>query len=291
MGGILSSLMLPFAKHHIDKNMPELPEVETTRRGIAPHVEGKQLTGAIIRQHQLRWPIPEELPSLLTKRKVLSISRRGKYLLFEFSHGHLIVHLGMSGSLRICPVTTAPQKHDHVDFLLSNKQCLRFHDPRRFGAILWTQEPILAHKLLNHLGPEPLSDAFTPELLFSLSRKRSKDIKAFVMDSRIVVGVGNIYANEALFSAGIRPTKAAGKISKKQSEQLVSEIKKVLQRSITQGGTTLRDFVGGDGKPGYFVQQLNVYGRAGKPCKVCARTLKEIRQAGRSTVYCSGCQS
>ena len=197
----------------------------------------------------------------------------------------------MSGSLRICSSLTPPQKHDHVDFLLSGKQCLRFHDPRRFGAVLWTGEPIEQHRLLRHLGPEPLTDDFTAEYLFKCSRKRRKDVKTFIMDSRIVVGVGNIYANEALFSAGIRPTKAAGKITKKQSVLLVDEIKKVLQRSITQGGTTLRDFVGGDGKPGYFVQQLNVYGRAGLPCKTCSSTLKEIRQAGRSSVYCPRCQS
>ena len=271
--------------------MPELPEVETTRRGIAPHVEGKQLQGVVIRQHQLRWPIPDVLPQMLAKRKVLSIGRRGKYLLFRFTHGHLIVHLGMSGSLRICPVSTTPQKHDHVDLLLPNQQCLRFHDPRRFGAILWTEKPIEHHRLLSHLGPEPLSDDFTPELLFRLSRKRSKDIKALIMDSQIVVGVGNIYANEALFSAGIRPTKAAGKLTQKQSARLVAEIKTVLQRSITQGGTTLRDFVGGDGQPGYFVQQLNVYGRSGEACKVCETVLKEVRQAGRSSVYCPSCQS
>ena len=270
--------------------MPELPEVETTRRGIASHIEGKALSKVVIRQHKLRWPIPKALPTLLAKRKVIAISRRGKYLLFQFSHGYMLVHLGMSGSLRICNATEAPQKHDHVDFILPNKQCLRFHDPRRFGAILWTDEPVAEHKLLQHLGPEPLSNEFDGELLFKLSRKRTKDIKAFIMDSRIVVGVGNIYTNEALFSAGIRPTKAAGKITKKQSALLVTEIKTVLQRSITQGGTTLRDFVGGDGKPGYFVQQLNVYGRAGKPCKVCNYLLKEIRQAGRSSVYCAKCQ-
>jgi len=271
--------------------MPELPEVETTRRGIAPYVEGKQFAGVSIRHHQLRWPIPTELPTLLSKRKVIGLERRGKYLLFRFSHGHLIVHLGMSGSLRICPLSTPAQKHDHVDFILTGKQCLRFHDPRRFGAILWTDEPIAEHRLLNHLGPEPLTEDFNAELLFKRSRKRSKDIKAFIMDSRIVVGVGNIYANEALFSAGIRPTKAAGKITKKQSALLVEEIKQVLQRSITQGGTTLRDFVGGDGKPGYFVQQLNVYGRSAEPCKRCNSLLKEIRQAGRSSVYCPSCQS
>lgn len=271
--------------------MPELPEVETTRRGIAAHIEGKIIADISIRQHQLRWPIPNELPSLLRRRKVVRIDRRGKYLLFYFSHGVLLIHLGMSGSLRICATTSPLQKHDHVDFLLSGKKCLRFHDPRRFGAILWTDAPIEEHKLLRHLGPEPLSDAFTWEYLFQQSRKRTKDIKALIMDSRIVVGVGNIYANEALFSAGIRPSKTAGKITKKQTTRLVDEIKKVLQRSITQGGTTLRDFVGGDGQPGYFIQQLNVYGRAGEPCHNCKQTLKEIRQAGRSSVYCSTCQN
>jgi formamidopyrimidine-DNA glycosylase len=270
--------------------MPELPEVETTRRGISPHIQGKQVSSVIIRQHQLRWPVDPQLPDYLSCKKLLDIQRRGKYLLLLFHHGCLMIHLGMSGSLRIVDKKTEPIKHDHVDILFSDNICLRFHDPRRFGSILWTEAPVESHRLLAKLGPEPLSTDFSGEYLFKASRKRQKDVKAFIMDSHTVVGVGNIYANESLFTAGIRPTKAAGKLTRKQCEQWVDEIQKVLQRSITQGGTTLRDFVGGDGKPGYFAQQLNVYGRGDKPCRTCQTTLKEIRQAQRTTVYCPNCQ-
>ena len=271
--------------------MPELPEVETTRRGISPHIEGKRLTRIIIRQHSLRWPIPQELPQLLARRVLKDIQRRGKYLLFHFSNGHMLIHLGMSGSLRIVNPQESQRKHDHVDFIFSGNTCLRFHDPRRFGAILWTDAPLDDHKLLSHLGPEPLSPDFHLDYLFAKSRQRKKDIKTFIMDSKVVVGVGNIYANEALFDAGIRPTKAAGKVSKKQYEKLIAAIKQVLERSIIQGGTTLRDFVGGNGQPGYFVQQLKAYGREGLACKQCATTLKATRQSQRITVYCPHCQS
>jgi formamidopyrimidine-DNA glycosylase len=270
--------------------MPELPEVETTRLGINPHICGGTIKKVLIRQHSLRWPIPSDLPKTINNKKLLSISRRGKYLLFEFSHGHLLIHLGMSGSLRITKPQEPPKKHDHVDILFSKDQCLRFHDPRRFGAILWTSESILDHPLLSKLGPEPLNEAFNGEYLFTKSRKRKKDIKTFIMDSHIVVGVGNIYANEALFDAGIRPTRAAGKVTRKEYSLLVKGIKKVLNKSIKQGGTTLRDFVGSDGKPGYFVQQLKVYGRDGLNCKQCGKILKSIRQSQRATVYCSHCQ-
>ncbi|MEO0442605.1 MAG: bifunctional DNA-formamidopyrimidine glycosylase/DNA-(apurinic or apyrimidinic site) lyase [Pseudomonadota bacterium] len=270
--------------------MPELPEVETTRRGILPHIGGKKVSKVTIRQYQLRWPIPTDLASTLEKRKLLDVQRRGKYLLLAFHHGHLLIHLGMSGSLRIIHPEDALRKHDHVDILFSKNICLRFHDPRRFGCILWTDKPVLEHSLLAQLGPEPLHDTFNGEYLFNKSRKRSKDIKAFIMDSRIVVGVGNIYANESLFSAGIRPSKAAGKVTAKQYHSLAQEIKRVLKRSIKQGGTTLRDFVGSDGNPGYFLQQLNVYGREGLACKACGKPLKHIRQAQRATVYCPHCQ-
>ncbi len=271
--------------------MPELPEVETTRLGITPHVEGRRVAKTLIRQASLRWPIPNDLPEQLARRQLLGISRRGKYLIFRFTHGHMLIHLGMSGSLRIVDADDVPKKHDHVDIIFSGNRCLRYHDPRRFGAILWTSAEVDTHKLLVNLGPEPLSDDFHSEYLFKRSRKRTKDIKTFIMDSHIVVGVGNIYANEALFAAGIRPIKAAGKVTRNQYGMLVEEIKRVLKRSIVQGGTTLRDFVGGDGKPGYFVQQLNVYGREGLPCKVCAKPLKAIRQAQRISVYCNQCQS
>jgi formamidopyrimidine-DNA glycosylase len=269
--------------------MPELPEVETTRRGISPYVKGRAVSGVKVRQYSLRWPIPKQLGSNLLGHKLLDIHRRGKYLLFQFAHGHMLIHLGMSGSLRVVNPEEIPKKHDHVDIVFSDI-CLRYHDPRRFGAVLWTGDDIESHKLLAHLGPEPLTQDFTGEYLFAHSRKRKKDIKSFIMDSHVVVGVGNIYANEALFSAGIRPTKAAGKVTAKKYLMLVDEIKKVLKKSITQGGTTLKDFVGGDGKPGYFVQQLNVYGRKGKPCVNCGKLLKEIRQSQRSSVYCTQCQ-
>ncbi|MFT5420190.1 MAG: formamidopyrimidine-DNA glycosylase [Candidatus Endobugula sp.] len=271
--------------------MPELPEVETTRRGIAPHIEGRQVRSVIIRQNQLRWPITPHIAEHLPRKKLLNVSRRSKYLLFRFSHGHLLVHLGMSGSLRIInPQIDPPQKHDHVDIIFSTTIALRFHDPRRFGSILWTSEDPIQHKLLAKLGPEPLTNDFSADYLFNASRKRKQEAKTFIMNSHIVVGVGNIYANESLFSAGIRPTKMAGKLTKKNCEAWVNCIKTVLQRSITQGGTTLRDFVGGDGKPGYFAQQLNVYGRGGEACINCKKPLKEIRQAQRSSVYCCHCQ-
>lgn len=269
--------------------MPELPEVETTRLGVSPHVLGRQVTNLVIRQSQLRWPIPEDLAEQLHRRKLIETQRRGKYLLFKFSHGFLIIHLGMSGSLRICHPDDSHKKHDHVDIIFSGNHCLRYHDPRRFGAILWTAN-LAEHPLLCHLGPEPLSEDFSGDYLFAKSRKRSKDVKSFIMDSRIVVGVGNIYANEALFSAGIRPTKAAGKVSRASYERLGQEIQLILAKAIKQGGTTLRDFVGGDGKPGYFAQQLLTYGRGGKACVNCGKTLKEIRIAQRSTVFCSHCQ-
>jgi formamidopyrimidine-DNA glycosylase len=271
--------------------MPELPEVETTRQGIAPHIEGKQVSEVIIRQAQLRWPITPEISKHLPRKKLRRVHRRGKYLLLEFSHGHLLIHLGMSGSLRIInPALDNPQKHDHVDIIFSGNIGLRFHDPRRFGSILWTSEEPAQHRLLSALGPEPLSEHFSADYLFKASRKRKKEVKTFIMDSHIVVGVGNIYANESLFAAHIRPTKIASKLTRSQCEQWVNEIKIILQRSITQGGTTLRDFVGGDGKPGYFAQQLAVYGRGGEACIHCGGALKEIRQAQRATVYCTHCQ-
>jgi formamidopyrimidine-DNA glycosylase len=269
--------------------MPELPEVETTRRGLAPHVENRAISKVIVRNPSLRWPVPEDLEDHILKRKLLKLERRGKYLLFEFTQGTMIVHLGMSGSMRVLPSATAPEKHDHVD-LCFGKHCIRFNDPRRFGCILWTTEAIEKHKLIAHLGPEPLTDAFDADYLFQRSRKRKQAIKTFIMDSRIVVGVGNIYANEALFNSGIHPLKAAAKLSHKQSEKLCAEIKQVLNYAIQRGGTTLRDFVGGDGKPGYFAQELNVYGRGGKPCPKCEKKLTEKKLGQRSTVYCTVCQ-
>jgi formamidopyrimidine-DNA glycosylase len=269
--------------------MPELPEVETTLRGIAPHILGKKLSHLIVRQTSLRWPVPTDLLQLLIDKKLLEITRRGKYLLFRFASGHLLIHLGMSGSLRIIDANEPPLAHDHLDFIFG-KIALRYCDPRRFGCVLWVEGNPAEHKLLKELGPEPLTDNFTADTLFSRSRKRTQAIKQFIMDSKIVVGVGNIYANEALFMARIKPLRKAGSITYTQCESLVKEIKFVLQRSIDQGGTTLRDFVGGDGKPGYFKQQLLVYGRGGEPCVVCKKPLKEVRMGDRTTVYCTDCQ-
>ncbi len=270
--------------------MPELPEVETTRRGIAPHIKGEKVCDVIVRHHQLRWPIPRGLKKKLTGHKINSVKRRAKYLLLGFEHGTLILHLGMSGSLRIIKAATAAEKHDHMDIVLNNGKALRLTDPRRFGAVLWTKDAPGEHELLNHLGPEPLSDDFTSELLYQLSRKRKSSIKQFIMDGKVVVGVGNIYASESLFLAGISPKRIANKVSKARYERLTSAIKQVLAAAIEQGGTTLRDFVGGDGKPGYFAQQLNVYGRAGEPCRVCGKEIKQVVQGQRSTFYCPHCQ-
>lgn len=270
--------------------MPELPEVETTCRGIAPHIEGQCVKAVIIRQPKLRWPVPDALAQTLTGLRIQSVSRRAKYLLLTTEAGTLLVHLGMSGSLRIMPVGQAAGKHDHIDVIFSDDSVLRFNDPRRFGAVLWTSAPAFEHPLLKDLGPEPLSADFSGELLYALSKNRKVPVKSFIMDSHIVVGVGNIYANEALFMAGILPSRHAGKISLARYEKLADSIHVVLQNAIRQGGTTLRNFVNEAGKPGYFKQALQVYGRAGLACAVCRQPLKEIRLANRSTVFCGSCQ-
>jgi formamidopyrimidine-DNA glycosylase len=247
------------------------------------------VTRIIIRNNQLRWPIPDELPHFVEGQLLLSIKRRGKYLLFEFAQGHALVHLGMSGSLRIVDVDSVPNKHDHFDWLFG-KFILRYHDPRRFGCLLWIDGDVEQHPLLNRLGPEPLTDHFNADYLFERSRKRTQAIKKFIMDSHTVVGVGNIYANEALFMAAIKPIRKAGSLTRLQCDILVYSIKQVLNNAVSQGGTTLRDFVGGDGAPGYFQQQLLVYGRGGEPCRQCKKRLKEIRMDARTTVYCVSCQ-
>lgn len=269
--------------------MPELPEVETTLRGIAPHVVGQKVTEIVIRQPRLRWPISEGLAELVTGRRLVNALRRGKYLLLDFGNGHALIHLGMSGSLRIVKPDEPPLFHDHFD-LVFGKVVLRYCDPRRFGCLLWVDGEPEIHKLLADLGPEPLTELFTADYLYERTRKRTQTIKQFIMDSKIVVGVGNIYANESLFMAGIKPIRKAGSLTRKNCEDLVRDIKFVLQRSIDQGGTTLRDFVGGDGKPGYFKQQLLVYGRGGEPCMRCKKPLKEVRMNDRTTVYCVDCQ-
>ncbi len=270
--------------------MPELPEVETTLRGIAPSVVGRRVAAAVVRNPALRQPIPDLLPEILRGRKILGLSRRGKYLLMAFRHGHLLLHLGMSGSLQIVPVGTAPGRHDHLDIAVSGNILVRFNDPRRFGLALWVEGDPSAHPLLRNLGPEPLSDAFDGDYLYRRARGRAIPVKAFLMDGKVVVGVGNIYAAEALFMAGVSPLRAAGNISRARYGALADAARLVLALAIEQGGTTLRNFVGGDGKPGYFKQQLHVYGRGGEACTVCQSTLKNVVIGQRSSVYCASCQ-
>ena len=270
--------------------MPELPEVETTCRGITPHIIGQTVKQVIIRQPNLRWPVPDALGLALTGLCIQSVSRRAKYLLLSTSAGTVLLHLGMSGSLRVVSKDQSIGKHDHIDFIFNDETVLRFNDPRRFGAVLWTTEPVTEHQLLKDLGPEPLLADFNGQLLYARARNRKIAVKSFIMDSHIVVGVGNIYANEALFMAGIHPTRQAGKVSLVHYQRLADCIRLVLNKAIEQGGTTLRDFVNEAGKPGYFQQQLNVYGRTGLPCVSCQQALTEIRIANRSTVFCAVCQ-
>lgn len=270
--------------------MPELPEVETTRLGISPHVTGQIITDVIIRNKKLRWPITATLKKDLLNQSFQTIDRRGKYLLCYTNHGCMIIHLGMSGSLCIVDKQNKPKKHDHVDILFASRKILRFHDPRRFGSILWTRKDPLQHKLIKHLGPEPLSKDFNGGLLHQRSKKRTQAVKNFIMDSHNVVGVGNIYASESLFMAGINPKRKAGNVSLERYERLTEAIQIILKQSIKQGGTTLRDFVNGDGNPGYFQQQLNVYARTGLPCKYCESIIKEIKLGQRSSFYCPTCQ-
>ena len=270
--------------------MPELPEVETTRRGIAPHLAGQQVRDVIIRNASLRWPVPADLPQLLHGQTIRRVGRRAKYLLLEFDHGTLILHLGMSGSLRVLPAAVPPDKHDHFDLLLRDGQLLRLRDPRRFGAVLWHTGDVAQHPLLARLGPEPLQREFDAEHLYAATRKRTAAIKLVIMDSHVVVGVGNIYANEALFRAGIRPQFAAGRLSRERCAHLTKTIKEVLRAAIKKGGSSLRDYVDSDGKQGYFQQHYFVYGRTGEPCRRCGTPIRQLRQGQRSTFYCPHCQ-
>lgn len=270
--------------------MPELPEVETTRKGIAPHIEGGVVTEVVLRRRQLRYPVPPRLLTDLPGNVVERVERRGKYLLLRTESGTVIIHLGMSGNLRLVDPAEPVVKHDHVDIVIDGERCLRFHDPRRFGAVLWCSGEPLEHALLNTLGPEPLEEVFNGDYLYERSRKRKQAIKQFIMDSHTVVGVGNIYASESLFLAGIKPQTAAGRVTRPRCQQLVAAIQKVLQAAIEQGGTTLLDFVDGEGRPGYFQQQLNVYGRADEPCHQCGTAIKQLRQGQRATYYCPHCQ-
>ncbi len=272
--------------------MPELPEVETTRRGIMKHVLNQPIVKVNVHQPSLRWRVETtKLRKALETRVFLSVSRRGKYLLFNNAVGTMLVHLGMSGSLRIVTNSEARRKHDHLEWLLANGSVLRFHDPRRFGCVLWTTEDINEHRLLRDLGPEPLSKQFHGEYLYQRSRSRKQAVKTFLMNSNIVTGVGNIYASEALFLAGTHPNRAAGRISQQRYELLAQAIKLTMNKSIKLGGTTLRDFVNSDGEPGYFRQQLNVYEKQGMACIRCKSKIKRIIQAQRASYYCPKCQT
>ncbi|MGN6388441.1 MAG: bifunctional DNA-formamidopyrimidine glycosylase/DNA-(apurinic or apyrimidinic site) lyase [Burkholderiaceae bacterium] len=272
--------------------MPELPEVEVTRRGVAPHVEGRAVTGVVLRHERLRWPFPAELDTLLAGRTVRATGRRGKYLLLHFEHGTLIVHLGMSGHLRVLPAGTPAGKHDYVD-LLFGPQLLRLTDPRRFGAVLWhdaADGEVETHPLLRHLGVEPFGERFSAAHLHAQTRGRRAPIKQVLLAGDIVVGVGNIYASESLFRARIHPKTPAGRIGPARYERLASEIRATLGEAIERGGSTLRDFLGADGQSGYFQQTYYVYDRAGEPCRVCNGPVRQIRQGQRSTFFCPNCQ-
>ncbi|WP_447554169.1 bifunctional DNA-formamidopyrimidine glycosylase/DNA-(apurinic or apyrimidinic site) lyase [Vreelandella sp. EE22] len=274
--------------------MPELPEVETTRQGIAPYIEGQEITEVLVRNRRLRVPVPSDFETRLIGARVGSIVRRAKYLRIPLvgvsGEATLLWHLGMSGSLRIARVGDLPKKHDHVDVVTADGHVLRYHDPRRFGFVDWQHGDGTHDPRLLHLGPEPLSDTFNGEWLYTLSRGKRVAVKPFLMDNRVVVGAGNIYATEALFIAGIDPRRAAGRISRARYERLAVAVKEVLTAAITQGGTTLRDFVSGQGEPGYFAQQLNVYGRQGQPCRRCEQMLRRITLGQRASVFCPGCQ-
>lgn len=276
--------------------MPELPEVEVTRLGVAPHLEGRLVDSVLLRREGLRWPFPSALPELLAGQRILLTGRRGKYLLIHFAHGTLIIHLGMSGHLRVLPLGTEPKKHDHFDLVVeggAGKQVLRLHDPRRFGAVLWHANDdgeLGQHLLLRGLGVEPLEADFSGELLFRASRKRSAPVKQFLLAGDVVVGVGNIYACESLFRAGINPKTAAGRISRGRYDKLAIAIRDILAEAIVQGGSTLRDFIAVNGQSGYFQQTYFVYDREGVPCRNCGAPVRRIVQGQRSTFYCVNCQ-
>ena len=270
--------------------MPELPEVETVRRGLAPHLTGRQLAGAEVREPRLRWPIPSDLTARLVGRRIIALTRRGKYLLVHLDAGHLILHLGMSGSLRLVPAGTPPEKHDHVDLLLADGARLRFRDPRRFGALLWSDAPD-SHPLIAPLGIEPLEPGFDAEWLYRQTRGRQGPIKSWLMDAHRIVGIGNIYANEALFHAGIHPLLPTGRLTRPRAQRLVTAIKDTLARAIEAGGSSLRDFVDGHGEPGYFQQTYYVYGRAGEPCRQCGTPIRLTRLSNRATSFCPRCQT
>jgi len=270
--------------------MPELPEVETTLRGIAPHLSGRRIHGLRVRQRRLRYPIVTGTEAALAGQQIQGLRRRGKYLLLDLERGGLLIHLGMSGSLRVLPEETPAGPHDHVDLCLEDHRCLRLRDPRRFGIFLWTPDLLDSHPLIRHLGPEPLGTGFNGAYLYAASRGRRAAVKTFIMDAKLVVGVGNIYANESLFMAGIHPSRPCGRIGAARYERLAEAIRTVLNKAIVQGGTTLRDFIHEDGSPGYFARELKVYGLAGQPCSSCGDPVRQRRIGQRSSFYCPRCQ-
>lgn len=270
--------------------MPELPEVETTKQGIKPHLENETIIGATLRNSKLRLPVPSDLEALCTGKIIKEVTRRAKYILIHLNKGTILIHLGMSGHLRIVPEATPPGKHDHIDTILTNGMMLRYCDPRRFGLFTYIDENPYQHSLLTHLGPEPLSDAFDSDYLYRRAKNKNVPIKSLIMNNEIVVGVGNIYATESLFLAGIHPQNPAKSLTRQQLTKLTEHIKNILQRAITAGGTTLKDFYAFDGKPGYFNFALNVYGRKKQACFQCANHIETIIIAGRHSAFCPKCQ-
>ena len=272
--------------------MPELPEVETTTRGLTPHLTGQRVSELVVREPRLRWPVAPDAASIVSGATITRLWRRSKLMIIELDNGYsALAHLGMSGSWRICQPTDELRKHDHLLLTLSDSVQARYHDPRRFGSFeLCLTDQLYSHPRISQLGPEPLTPDFDADYLYERSRTRKAPIKAFIMDNQVVVGVGNIYATEALFAAGISPKRQAGKISKARYQSLVHEIKKVLARAIESGGSTLRDFVNSDGQPGYFAQTLTVYGRAGQSCVECEAVLKSAVIGQRTSVWCPDCQ-
>ncbi len=270
--------------------MPELPEVETTRRGLAPHVAGRRIVALALHEPRLRWRVPDDLPAKLAGQRITATGRRAKYLLIGLESGSLIVHLGMSGTLRVLPAQTPRIAHDHYDLLLDSGKTLRFNDPRRFGSLHYTTGDPRQHPLLASLAPEPFDPQFDADYLWRITRRRRASIKQVLMNSRLVVGVGNIYASESLFRSRIRPRRRAQSLSREEAKRLVRAVRSVLSTAIEVGGTTLRDYVGANGEPGYFRQKLYVYERAGKACRVCGSPVRQLTQQGRSTYYCPACQ-
>jgi formamidopyrimidine-DNA glycosylase len=270
--------------------MPELPEVETTRRGIAPALVGQRISKVIVREPRLRWPVPQGLAQLAQGQQVRAVRRRAKYLLIDLERGALIVHLGMSGSLRVLTESVSPLTHDHIDIVTNSGTCIRFNDPRRFGCLLWVDDDPLQHALLKSLAPEPFSEEFDAVYLQMAAKGRSVAIKQLLMNSQVVVGVGNIYASEALFRAGVRPKRAAGRLKATEFAAIVKAVKAVLSEAIAVGGTTLRDYINPQGMPGYFRQKLFVYERSGEPCRKCRTAIRHFTQGQRSTYFCPTCQ-